>query len=275
MKTGLLYYRVSTEGQIDGQGLDVQKKLCRDFCKEEGIEIAGEFSDEGISGATLDREGLQDMLASLNGTDFVVVANTSRLWRDDFSRALIQRELTKAEKDVKSVDNPTYSLYAESPEGFLVNGMMELLDSYERLSITLKLKRARKLKASKGQKASGPAPFGYQWVEVKKDGRKEKLIQMNAEEAEAVKAIFKQYLRLGTLGAVKRHLESIGITTRREGKFSRQSLLHILRNDFYTGTVRHGKVETVGTHTPILSKVLFGKVRTALARNSTSRKVAA
>ena len=74
----------------------------------------------------------------MNGSDYIVVANTSRLWRDDLTRVLVQRELTKAGKDVRAVDNPQYTLYADTPEGFLINGMMELLDSYERLSITLK-----------------------------------------------------------------------------------------------------------------------------------------
>jgi site-specific DNA recombinase len=276
MNTALLYYRVSTTSQVEkGQGLEVQKKLCQDFCRAEGIEIAGEFSDEGISGATLDREGLGDLLASLNGTNYVVVANTSRLWRDDLSRALIQRELKKAGKDVKAVDNPSYTLYSDSPETFLVNSILELLDSYERLAVTLKLKRARKQKASRGQKASGPAPFGYEWTEVRSNGRKDKLIQPNAAEAESVKAIYAQYLKLGSVGALRRHLESVGIKTRRGGRFSRQSLVRILTNDFYTGVVRHGSVETDGKHEPILSRVTFGKIRAALARNRTHRKATA
>ena len=63
------------------------------------------------------------------------------------------RELKRAGKDVWAVDNARYSIYAGSPEDFLVNGMVELIDSYERLSVILKLKRARKQKASSGNKA--------------------------------------------------------------------------------------------------------------------------
>jgi site-specific DNA recombinase len=275
MKTALLYYRVSTDSQVEkGQGLEVQRKLCQEYCIKEGLRIAGEFADEGVSGATLDREGLGDLLASLNGTDYVVAANTSRLWRDDLSRALIQRELKKANKDVKAVDNPTYSLYVDTPESYLVNGILELLDSYERLAVTLKLKRARKQKASKGEKASGPAPFGYEWVEMKENGRKDKLIQPNAVEAEAVKVIYREYLRLGSVGGLRRHLDSNGIKTRRGGRFSRQALTRILGNETYAGVIRHGNVEADGKHEPIISRVLFGKVRAAMVRNGKKRKAA-
>jgi site-specific DNA recombinase len=275
MKTALLYYRVSTESQVEkGQGLEVQKKLCREYCQKEGIEIAGEFKDEGVSGATLDREGLGDLLASLNGTDYVVVANTSRLWRDDLSRALIQRELKKAGKDVRAVDNAGYSLYVDTPESYLVNGILDLLDSYERLAVTLKLKRARKVKAAKGEKASGPAPFGYEWVEMKENGRKDKLIKPNAGEAEAVKAIYREYLRLGSVGGVRRYLDSNGTKTRRGGRFSRQALTRILTNETYAGVIRHGNVEADGKHDPLISRVLFGKVRAAMVRNGMKRKAA-
>ena len=101
---GSIYARVSTETQVErGQGLDVQLKLCRDYCRKRKVQVLGEYVDEGVSGATIDRDGLQDLLAHLNGADAVIVANTSRLWREDITRALIQRELKKADKDVVAV----------------------------------------------------------------------------------------------------------------------------------------------------------------------------
>ena len=78
----------------------------------------------------------------MNGADYVVVLNRSRLWRDDFTRAMIQRELKRAGKDVRAVDSPTYTLYSDSSEDYLIIGMMQLLDDYERLSVSLKLERS-------------------------------------------------------------------------------------------------------------------------------------
>ncbi len=77
----------------------------------------------------------------------VVVLNTSRLWRSDMAKVLIQRELKKYEVDVKAIEQPNYSIYTHDPNDFLVNGMLELLDQYQRLEIALKLSRGRKKKA--------------------------------------------------------------------------------------------------------------------------------
>ena len=267
-ESALLYYRVSTSTQVErGQGLDVQKRLCRNHCRDNGIAILGEFSDEGVSGATIEREGLQDCLAALNGVDYVVVLNTSRLWRDDFTRAMIQRELKRADKDVRAVDSPTYTLYSDSPEDYLITGMMQLLDDYERLSISLKLKRARKQKASKGDKAAGIAPYGFRWTEIRSADRREKIVQADPTEGPVVTELFRDYLRLGSVGKLCRDLEARGILNRRGKAFSRQALHLILTNDFYIGTVRHGKVNRVGNHEPLINKITFGKVQAALNRN--------
>ena len=265
---GSIYARVSTETQVErGQGLDVQLKLCRDYCRKRKVQVLGEYVDEGVSGATIDRDGLQDLLAHLNGADAVIVANTSRLWREDITRALIQRELKKADKDVVAVDNPKYSLYADTPESYLINGMMELLDSYERLSLALKLKRARRQKASSGIKASGTAPLGYRWVERKADGKRQKVVEVETGEAEVVKETFNAYLRLQSIAKVVRYLSDEGKGNRRGESFKRSQVHAMLTNRFYVGELTHGDVKVRGEHKPIMSKVIFGKVQKALARN--------
>ncbi len=63
---------------------------------------------------------------------------------------LIHRELKRYNVDVKAIDRPTYSIYANNPSDVLINGMFELLDTYERLEIAMKLKRGRKKKAEGG-----------------------------------------------------------------------------------------------------------------------------
>ncbi|MGR3344706.1 MAG: recombinase family protein, partial [Paracoccaceae bacterium] len=58
-----VYCRVSTLKQAEsGQGIDIQLKLCREYCERENIEIVREFVDRGISGAIMDRPELADML---------------------------------------------------------------------------------------------------------------------------------------------------------------------------------------------------------------------
>ncbi len=95
-----------------------QEDEIKAYCKEQGLTLIHMFRDEGISGAKLneealeiDRVGLQEMLAHLSSVqiDYLVVLNTSRLWRLDIVKVLIQRELKEYGCDIKSIEQLFYS----------------------------------------------------------------------------------------------------------------------------------------------------------------------
>jgi site-specific DNA recombinase len=107
------YVRVSTIGQAkDGYSLQYQVDEIKQYCEENKLNLIRIYEDRGISGAkvdeeglTVEREGLQHMLADLSLMDIhnVVVLNTSRLWRSDMAKVLIQRELKRNQVDIKSI----------------------------------------------------------------------------------------------------------------------------------------------------------------------------
>ncbi len=128
------YIRVSTQGQAkEGYSLTYQRDEIEAYCVAQGWNLLHVYEDAGIRGAEVDeealeveREGFRDMLEALpdGGVSYVLVLNTNRLWRSDIVKVLVHRELKRYSVDVKSIEQPTYSIHRKDPSDFLINGLM-------------------------------------------------------------------------------------------------------------------------------------------------------
>jgi DNA invertase Pin-like site-specific DNA recombinase len=117
MEKAFGYLRVSTAGQAkDGYSLEEQRVSITEYCQDQHLELVKIYEDAGISGAKVDEDGLtvdrpaiQALLGDLkdSGVKHVVVLTTSRLWRSDFAKVLIQREFKRYGVDVRAIDRPT------------------------------------------------------------------------------------------------------------------------------------------------------------------------
>jgi site-specific DNA recombinase len=134
----------------------------------------------------VDRIGFQKMLEYLSHheVDYVITLNTNRLWRSDIVKVLVHRELKKYGVDIRSIEQPQYSIYKKGPSDFLINGLMELLDQYQRLESALKLGRVRNKKAQQGGYAGGNVALGYK---VKKG---QKRLVIDDRQAQTVQRVF-------------------------------------------------------------------------------------
>lgn len=262
------YERVSTETQSEkGYGLDSQDAEIKKYAATNGIHIEQIFVDAGISGAIKDtdddeaiskRAGLMDLLSAVEEGDTVIVLNTSRLWRSDMTKAIIRRELCKRGVKVVSIEQPRYDLYSKDPNDYLINAIMEALDVYERMAISLKLARGRTAKARGGDKPAGICPYGYRYAADKKS------VEPHPDEAKVVKMIFSEAQKGLSLRKIAGMLTEQGFKTRNGGDWQISSLKFLLNNRFYTGVLQHQGAEIKGNHEPIISKVQFGKCQSQL-----------
>ncbi|PYG86774.1 DNA invertase Pin-like site-specific DNA recombinase [Ruminiclostridium sufflavum DSM 19573] len=253
------YIRVSTEGQVkQGYSLEEQREEIIKYCLDNGLELVKIYDDKGISGAranedelSIDRDGLMDMLAGLKNDNikYVVVLSTSRLWRSDMVKVLIHRELKKHDVDIRAIDRPTYTIYSNNPNDILINGMFELLDTYERLEIALKLKRGRVQKAKDGGYSGGGVPYGY----VSKRGSK--VMEIDDRQAEAVRRVFelRSMCPWLTLRKISDVLNMEDYKGKNGGNFNVMLVKRILdKEDFYKGVYRYSGIQAEGRHGSIL-----------------------
>lgn len=253
------YIRVSTESQAKmGFSLAEQQAEIESYCSSKSYKIVRIFKDEGISGAKanedemcIERDGLLDMLTSLKEKDiqYVVVLSTNRLWRSDFVKILIHRELKKNQVDIIAIDRPSYSIYTKNPNDVLINGVFETLDEYERLEIALKLKRGRIQKAKSGGYAGGGVQYGYSC------SRGSKRIVINREEAEAVQRVFhlKKLFPSMTLQRLSEYMDAEGYMGRNGKRFTPMLVKRILdRKEFYKGNYCYAGICSKGDYEPIL-----------------------
>lgn len=266
------YCRVSTETQSEkGYGLDAQRNEITKYATAHGITIEQVYVDAGISGNIKDtddddainkRAGLIELLSVLEADDVVIILNTSRLWRSDMTKALVRRELMKRGVHIVSIEQPKYDLYSKDPNDYLINAIIEALDVYERMSISLKLARGRTTKASQGNKPAGVTAYGYRYTADKK------AVEIDQGEAETIRYMFTEAQKGASLGDIADALNNQGKQTRQGKQWQRGSVAAILHNGFYTGELQHQGQTIKGNHEAIISKVQFGKVQAQLERKS-------
>lgn len=245
------YFRCSTDSQMEKNGFQMQKDVVYSFCKEHGIILSGEFCDEGISGTYEEREGLYDLLGTMEKGDKVIVQNTSRLWRDEYVKVFVHKELKRLESDIISIEAPKYTIYEKDPNAFLFNAIMEAFDQYDRMSISAKLYKGRRAAAQNGKKGQGRCPIGYKWKNTK---------VVPSDDADMIKVMFEKFLETKSLTKTKRFCDEIGFLTQTGKPFCQSSIGRILDNDFYIGIVTFGSIKKEGVHEPIISKEIFNSV---------------
>ena len=102
------YLRVSSKGQVEGDGFDRQRDAIAKFAKRAKYDVVEEFRDEGVSG-TKDLEGRRGLAALLdrlesNGVRVVIVERADRLARDLMVSEVILSQFAKAGATVLTAD---------------------------------------------------------------------------------------------------------------------------------------------------------------------------
>ncbi len=165
--TAVLYARVSTEEQArKGYSLAQQMEALREYVLAEGYEILDEISDEGQSGASLDRPGLdrvRDLVAG-GGIGMVLAQDRDRLAREPAHHYLLRLEFEEHGCKLRALNDRG----DDTPEGELTDGIMDQLAKYERAKTAERTRRGRLRKAREGKvPCNGTPDYGFRFNEAR------------------------------------------------------------------------------------------------------------
>ena len=245
MKTAAVYARVSSAKQKEENTIASQTAALTVFAAEQGYAVPTEwiFEDEGYSGASLIRPGLERVrdLAAEGELDAVLVYAPDRLSRRYAYQILLIEELARAGVETLFIRSPR----ATTAEDQLLLQFQGMIAEYERAQILERSRRGKRHRARQGQVSvlSG-APFGYRYV--RKNEQSAAYYEINEVEVPVVRWVYERYTIDGlSIGAIARLLNEQRIPTRKQtGRWERSTVWAMLRNPAYKGAAGFGKTQT-------------------------------
>jgi site-specific DNA recombinase len=250
MTSAAIYARVSSARQKKDQTIGSQTAALREHAASNGLEVPEEwvFEDEGHSGATLVRPGLEAVrdLAAQGCLDVVLVYSPDRLARKFAYQALLIEELARAGVRVEFIKN---GARGDSPEDQLLVQFQGMFAEYEKAQLMERYRRGKAHRARTGSvNVLSGAPFGYRYL--RKTDHAGAVYEINQGEAALVAEMFRRYADEGaSIADLARWLTSQGVPTRTgKHRWDRSVIWGMLRNPAYAGTAVFGK--TMAVHEP-------------------------
>jgi site-specific DNA recombinase len=243
-KPAAIYTRVSSDRQKEDHTIASQTAALIEYAQTHGYAVPPEwtFQDEGYSGATLVRPGLEALrdLSAEGQIAAVLVYSPDRLSRKYAYQVLLTEELSRCGVEVIFLKSPA----GATPEDQLVVQFQGMIAEYERAQIAERSRRGKRHKAQQGvvNVLSG-APYGYRYV--KKSDHSAAYYEVIEHEAQVVRMVFETYTRRHlSINAIARLLNEQRIPTRTEKtRWERSTVWAMLRNPAYQGKACYGKTE--------------------------------
>lgn len=242
----IIYARVSTTRQAD-DGLPVESQIEHGYRKSESLDadVLRVFTDAGISGRTDERPAFRDAVryCKAYGVQFFICWSTSRFARNKLDAALYKRELEKSGTRVIYV---SVDLDNRTDSGWMLESMLEIFDEHYSRQVSSDTLRSMVKNARDGHFNGGRVPLGFITVP---DGKRKRLA-IDEAEALLVRDIFALYLSGEGAKSIAVYLNGL-CRLNRGRKWSRNTVLNLLKNQIYTGHVVFNRANNAtGTERP-------------------------
>jgi site-specific DNA recombinase len=225
-----LYARVSSDRQAKDGTIDSQIEALREYAKAHNLTIAYECLDDGYSGTTLVRPGLDQVrdLAQERNIDGVLILSLDRLSRKQAHQIILMEEFKKLDIQLFITDQNVN----DTPENNLMLQIQGALAEYERTKILDRMRRGTIYSMKKGQ-AQSNAPFGYRYIP--KDKTSVGHWEIIPDEAKTVSYIYDLYVTEKLKGRqIVTRLNAEAVPCRGQ-RWWASHIYSILKNETYIG----------------------------------------
>ena len=252
-RTTAMYTRLSRDDDQSGESNSIQnqKIMLSEYAEKNGYTNCKFFVDDGISGATFERKGFQEMLAMIEAGEVerVIVKDLSRLGRN-FLEVGQYTEYVFPQHNIHFIaimDNVDSNL--QSGTGDFITPIKNIFNEMYISDVSRKLRNSYKSKSSQGYPVGKP-PFGYirdpanpkRWI-VDKEAAEvvRRIYQMRLEGnsiEDIAKALRQDKVDLPSVYAIKKGLPCPNKRLdREEYRWNSNMIDLVLKNQSYCGDV--------------------------------------
>lgn len=248
MQLTALYTRVSTQEQMkEGYSIHAQKERLEAYAKAKGYEKTQLYTDGGLSGGSLERPALQQLILDIEKglINCVIVYKLDRISRSQKDTLyLVQDIFNKNDVDFISLEE---NIDTSTPMGMLMIGVLSAFAELERSTITQRSLMGREERAKEGYYHGGGnyEPLGYNYVNGE--------LVVNESEKEIIKDMFSLYVNGNSLNTTSQK-----IWDKYPDRIKSKTIVRdALKNTLYIGKVSFNGKEFHGRHQPIIDEKTF------------------
>jgi len=239
-----LYARVSTQQQEVRGTIGSQIEALRARAHRDEHEVVQEYIDDGHSGATLDRPGLDALrdAAERGLVEAVLCLCPDRLARSYAYQVLVIDELARHNVKVLFADAPPLQ---DDPQAQLLTQIQGVISEYERAKMAERYRRGKLYRSRLGEVVSWRTPYAYRRVPRSTAGPAHLVV--HEPEAAVVRRIFTQRVSDGlSLREIVRGLAADEIPSPTgKAMWGLSTLVRVLRNEAYIGYVYYNRTVSV------------------------------
>lgn len=258
-KNAVIYVRVSSKQQVDGFSLEVQEKICKEYCERGGYKALKVFREEGESAKTTNRTRLQEMVKFCEiykkQVSMIVFYSVSRMSREMADYHALKKIFGKCGISVVSATEQ----FDSSPSGKLQENMLAAFAQFDNDVRSVRTIEGMKTRLMKGL-WSGKASWG---MKNDKDIVGTKIITYLPEAIPVIRMLFESDAT-GKYSheELAKMANKSGQKSRHGKKITKQLVFKILKNPIYCGRIVVPKfnISVKGSHEAIISEELFDRV---------------